>query len=469
MSAPALQPQPAEPVRAPPSAPQPARPLWRTYLAFLLPMVLANLLQGLSGTLNGIYIGQMLGTHALAAVSGMFPIVFFFVALVVGLGAGASVLIGQAWGAHRHDQVRAVAGTALTLGGGFGLVAAVLGGLFAGDALQALGTPADVLVDATRYAQVMMAVMPLLLVFIVATQLLRGVSDTVSPLIALLVSTATGLLLTPALIRGWLGTPPMGIISAALASLAGTLLGLVFLAWRLRRRQHVLAPNQALWHALRLDRAILAKVLRIGLPTGVQMIVLSLSELVILSLVNRHGSSATAAYGAVTQVVNYVQFPALSIAITASILGAQAIGAGKAERLIPILRTGLRINAVLTGGLVLIGYTASHKLLGLFLTQPEVRAQAEHLLQLMLWSLLLFGFQAVLGGIMRASGVVMVPMAISVFCVLGVELPAAWLLSAHFGLDGVWMAFPVAYAAMLALQTGFFKTVWRHKTFERLV
>ena len=70
------------------------RPLWQIYLIFLAPMVLSNFLQSFSGTLNGIYVGQLLGTQALAAVSGMFPIVFFFIALVIGLGAGASVLIG---------------------------------------------------------------------------------------------------------------------------------------------------------------------------------------------------------------------------------------------------------------------------------------------------------------------------------------------------------------------------------------
>ena len=83
----------------------PARSLWRTYLVFLGPMVLANLLQSLSGTLNGVYIGQMLGTHALAAVSGMFPVVFFFISLVIGIGSGASVLIGQAWGAREVAKV----------------------------------------------------------------------------------------------------------------------------------------------------------------------------------------------------------------------------------------------------------------------------------------------------------------------------------------------------------------------------
>ena len=444
-------------------------PLWRVYLVFLVPMVLSNILQGLSGTINGIYIGQMLGTHALAAVSGMFPIVFFFISLVIGIGAGASVLIGQAWGAREPGKVKAIAGTALVLGALIGLVAAVVGGVFARQAMQALGTPPDVLDDAVAYARVMLLIMPLLLVFIVFTQLLRGVSDTVSPLVALLLSTVLGLLLTPALIKGWLGLPPLGIQSAAYAGLVSYAAALGFLVWRLHRRRHVLAFNADMLGALRLDRVILGKVMRIGLPTGLQMVVISMSELVILSLVNGHGSQATAAYGAVTQIVNYVQFPALSIAITASILAAQSIGAGKVERLSPILRTGLWLNLALTGSLVLLGYALSHHLLGLFLTDPGVRLQAEQLLHIMLWSLLLFGFQAVVGGIMRASGVVLMPMAISIFCILCVQLPVAYLLDLRLGLPGVWMAFPIAYMAMLVLQSAYYRMVWRFRRIERLV
>jgi len=445
------------------------RPLWRVYLVFLVPMVLSNILQGLSGTLNGIFIGQMLGTHALAAVSGMFPIVFFFISLVIGLGAGASVLIGQAWGAREPHKVRAIAGTALVLGALIGLVAAAVGLAFARPAMQALGTPLDVLDDAVAYARVMLLIMPLLLVFILFTQLLRGVSDTVSPLLALLLSTVTGLLLTPALIKGWLGLPPLGIQSAAYAGLVSYALALGFLAWRLRRQRSVLAVDRALLATLRLDRAILGKVMRIGLPTGVQMVVISVSELIILALVNGHGSQATAAYGAVTQVVNYVQFPALSIAITTSILAAQSIGAGRTDRLGAILRTGLWLNAVLTGGLVLLGYALSHLLLGLFLTDPEVRLMAEQLLRIMLWSLLVFGFQAVVGGLMRASGVVMVPTAITILSILVVQMPVAWLLDARWGLEGIWAGFPAAYIAMLLAQTSFYWFVWRHRPIRRLV
>ncbi|XAH26233.1 MATE family efflux transporter [Xylophilus sp. GW821-FHT01B05] len=432
-------------------------------------MVLSNILQSLSGTLNNIYIGQMIGTHALAAVAGMFPIVFFFISLVIGIGAGASVLIGQAWGARELGKVKAIAGTALSLGLLLGLVVALFGGTFTEVLLRALGTPADILPDAIGYARIMMLAMPGLLVYILLTQLMRGVGDTLTPLYALMMSTVVGLLLTPALIRGWGGLPQLGVRSAAVASIVSFIVALAFLVWHMRRKTHALAPDRVLLRALRVDRHILASVLRIGLPTGVQMIVISLAEIVLLALVNRFGSDATAAYGAVNQVVNYVQFPALSIAITASILGAQAIGAGRPERLGAIARTGLQLNLVLTGSLVVLGYLLSRQFLGVFITRPAVVEVAQTLLHIMLWSSVIFGFQAVLGGVMRSSGTVLVPTGISIFCIAAIEVPAAYGLSQHFGLNGVWMAYPITFIAMLVLQAAYYRLVWRHRKIERLV
>jgi putative MATE family efflux protein len=445
------------------------KPLWRVFLLFLTPMVLANILQGLSGTINGIFIGQMLGTRALAAVAGMFPIVFFFVSLVIGVGAGASILIGQAWGAREPHKVKAIAGTALGLGLVIGFTVAVLGGFFTDELLRLLGTPADVLSDAKSYTRVMMLAMPGLLVFILATQLMRGVADTVTPLLALVISTAVSCLLTPAFIRGWGGLPQLGVTSAAAASLASFPAALLFLVIHMRRRNHPLAPDAELLAALRINPRLLQLVLRLGLPTGVQMIVISLSEIVLLSFVNGFGSDAVAAYGAVNQVVNYVQFPALSIAIAASILGAQAIGAGRSDRLGEIAKTGLMLNVVITGALVMAGYLFSRALIGLFITSAPVIELAQSLLHLMLWSILVFGFQSVLSGVMRASGAVLVPTAISIFCITLIEVPAAWALRQPFGIQGVWMAYPIAFLSMLALQSLYYRLVWRHSKIERLV
>jgi len=444
-------------------------PLWRTYLKFLAPMMLANILQALSGTINNIYLGQMIGVRALAAASVSFPLIFFFIAFIIGLGAGSSVLIGQAHGARQPEKVKAIAGTALTVALGAGLLIALFGGVFTHPLLRLLGTPADIMADATSYTRIMLVAMPGLFVFLLMTSMMRGVGDTVTPLYALCLSTTIGLVVTPSLIRGWFGLPQMGVASGACAAVLSFVLALAWLAWYMRRRHHALAPDAVLLRHLWIDWAILAKVLKIGVPTGVQMVIVSLSEVAVLSFVNHYGSDATAAYGAVNQILSYVQFPVMSIAISASILGAQAIGAGRADRLGAIARTGLQMNLVLTGGLILLAYLFSRTIIGFFITSAPVVELAQTLLHITLWSSIVMGFSSVLSGVMRASGTVLVPTAISIFAIAFVEVPVAYLLSGWIGINGIWIAYPVAFLTMLAMQGAYYRLVWRKKPVQRLL
>ena len=447
----------------------PAPPvLWRVYLAFLVPMIISNILQALSGTVNNIYLGQMLGVGAMASVSAFFPVLFFLISFMIGLGAGASVLIGQAWGAREPERVKAVAGTTLTIGLCAGLLVAIFGGTFTEPMLRALGTPADILPGATAYARIVLLAAPGLFLFLLVTSMLRGVGDTKTPLKTLLISTAVGLLVTPALILGWGGLPQMGVASGAYAAVASYLIALGWTAWYLRRKHHVMAPDAAFLKHLRFDRTIAAKVLRIGLPTAVSMITISLSEIAVLFLVNTHGSQATAAYGAVNQIVSYVQFPAISIAITASILGAQAIGAGRGQALGKIARTGIVMNLLLTGSLVLLGYLFSRSILGLFITDAAVVELAQTLLHIMLWSSVIMGMSMVLSGLMRASGTVLVPTLITVLSIGLVQVPVAWVLNSRYGINGIWAAYPVAFLAMLAMQSTYYQLVWKKKPIRRI-
>ena len=465
----ATQPAAAKPASHTRSALNDGVPMWKTFAAFLGPMLLSNILQSLSGTLNNVYVGQMIGVGALAAVSSFFPILFFFIAFTIGLGAGASVLIGQAWGARDTGKVKAIAGTTLSVGLIFGLLVALFGGAFTGPLLRALGTPADILPDATLYARIMMVAGPGLFVYLLATAMLRGVGDTVNPLYTLGISTVVGLAVTPALIRGWFGLPQLGVASGAVASVLSMVTATAWLAFRLRRIRSPLAPDAEFARHMRINGSILKTVLKIGVPTGVQMIVIALAEVALLSLVNSYGSNATAAYGAVNQVVAYVQFPAISIAITASILGAQAIGAGRTDRLDAIVRTGLLMNLALTGSLVLLGYLFSRHLMGFFITSEPVIDVAQTLLHIMLWSSVIFGMASVLSGIMRASGSVLVPTGIAIFCIALVEVPVAWFMSHRIGINGIWVAYPVTFIAMLGLQAAYYRLVWKRKSIRRLV
>lgn len=451
-------------------------------------MIVSNMLQALSGTMNNIYLGQMLGVGAMASVSAFFPVLFFLISFMIGLGSGAAVLIGQAWGANEHERVRAIAGTTLMVGLLAGSTVALFGGTFTEHMLVWLGTPIDILPGSTAYARVMLIAAPAIFIFLLVTSMLRGVGDTKTPLYILLISTALGMVLTPALIRGWLGLPKLGVTSGAYAAGASFLIAMSWAIWYLRQAsqpakqahsaanhlmpqtsiRHPLAPDASFLKHLRIDKVILGKVLKIGLPTGLSMITISLAEIAVLFLVNRYGSQATAAYGAVNQIVNYVQFPAISIAITASILGAQAIGAGRGHILGEIAKTGIMLNLVLTGSLVITGLIFSRSIIGLFITDPAVVDMAKTLLDIMLWSSVIMGMSMVLSGLMRASGEVVMPTAITIFCILCIEIPTAWALSGSYGINGIWAAYPITFLTMLTLQTTYYRLVWRKKPIQRL-
>src|SRR6185369_10929088 len=186
----------------------------------------------------------------------------------MGLSTGASVLIGQAWGAGERDKVKAVAGATLAIALVLAISIAVFGGLFSRQLMIALATPPDILDQASAYARVMLMTMPLGFVFLLMNAMLRGIGDTLTPLLALALSTAIGLILTPMLIRGAFGLPAAGIASPAWAAAIANALTLIALAVYLRRKQHALAPDAALLRHLRLNGSVLGKILGVGLPSA---------------------------------------------------------------------------------------------------------------------------------------------------------------------------------------------------------
>ncbi|QWF19600.1 MATE family efflux transporter [Lysobacter capsici] len=450
------------------AAAQPS-PLWKTYLLILLPMMATNLLQAASGTADGIYLGRMLGADALAAVSCFFPIFFVLLAVVIGLSSGATVLIGQAWGAREPDKVHAVAGTALVLMLCAGLLIGVTGGIFAPQLMRALATPSNIEAEAIAYARVMLFGLPLLFALWLLTSMSRGVGDAISPLWALALTTVVALLCTPAFIRGWFGLPKLGVSSAAVSNLIACAIALAWMLSHWRKRAHPLAPNAQRLRQLRLDPRIAVAMLRIGLPSMLQMLTMAAAEIVLLGLVNRHGSHATAAYGAVNQLMSWLQLPAMSVGITATILASHAIGGGRASRLGAIVRTGLALNLALTGACILAVYALAPTVIGWFLVDAPVIEQALRLLRIVAWSVILLGLANVLTGVMRASGVVAVPTGLAMLAIVGMELPLAYWLDARIGLSGIWWAYATTFAVLLMLHSGYYLLVWRRRDVRTLV
>jgi len=145
--------------------------LWKTFFVFLLPLIATNILQNLSGTINTIFVGQMMGVDAIAAVSVFFPILFLLLAFIIGISTGTTVLVGQAWGAQNIEKVQSVVGSTLFMTIIGGIITAIIGVFFAHDILELLCTDPKVMHLSLPYVQWMLAGSPLLFVYIIYTSI----------------------------------------------------------------------------------------------------------------------------------------------------------------------------------------------------------------------------------------------------------------------------------------------------------
>ena len=446
-----------------------SRPIWQSLAIFLGPLMLSNVLQSLSQTANSVYLGRLVGVRSLAAVSAIFPIVFFLISFLIGVGAGSSVLIGQAHGARDERKVKQIAGTSLALTLVLGALVGLVGGTFSHDLLAVLGTPSDIIDIATSYSRIVFFSIPLLFVYLLYTTLLRGTGDTRTPFFVLIASTALTFALTPIFILGLFGLPALGTNGAAVGNVLSNSFALIGLFVYLRVKRNPLALDREMLANMRLRPALSLTIARIGIPTSLNLVMLSLSEIAVITFVNRFGSTAVAAYGAVNQVASYVQFPAVSIGIAASVFGAQSIGAGRTDRIGTIVRSAVALNYVTEGVLIALAYVFSPAIISLFITAPDTVAIAHHLLLITLWSYALFGNARVLSAIMISSGTVVAPTLLSILSIWGVEVPVAYVLMGRIGLDGVWYGYPAAYAAGLVFQLLYYYLVWKRKPLRRLV
>jgi putative MATE family efflux protein len=442
-------------------------PMWLSLLFFLIPLMLSNILQSIGGTVSSILLGRGLGEYALAAASAVFPVTFFLISFIIGLGSASSVLIGQAYGSGNTERMKATVGTSLTFAFILGLFTAVVGNLFARELLELIGTPASIIPYSIGYAHVLFTGLPFFFLYINYTTFLRGTGDAKTPFYLLLFSTVLTIGLTPVFLFGWGGLPRLGVKGPALAMVVSAIITLIVTIAYLGWKRHPLALDRETIKKLRLDPQIVKLLIKIGLPTGIQMIFVSLSEVAVVTFVNRFGAHATAAYGAVIQVINYVQMPALSLGIAAGIFGAQLIGAGKQDRLRLLVKSAVMLNYVIGVLLTGIVYLFSRSILSWFLTDPATLSVAEELLYITLWSFMIFGNMMILSGVMRSSGTVFWPTLIGIVTIWVVEVPVAYLLSHIIGLRGIWMAYPIAFAFGLAAQYFYYRLFWINRQHQR--
>src|SRR5690606_16195207 len=279
--------------------------------------------------------------------------------------------------------------------------------------LRLLETPAEAFGLAHDYLRVTFIAIPASMLMVTLMMASRGAGDAVTPLRFMILSVVLDIVLNPVLILGLGPFPRLGITGSALATASSGTISLVAMLVWFYARDHVLRlrGRELAYLIPKIDelRFIIAK----GLPMGAQMLVISGAGLVMVGLVNREGLVTAAAYGATLQLWNYVQMPALAVGAAVSAMAAQNIGAHRWDRVGLITNSGIAINLVMTGALILLLLAFDRAALGLFLGRgSEAVEVARHIQLVATWTFLPFGTTIVIIGTLRANGSVIPPLII---------------------------------------------------------
>lgn len=440
-------------------------PIAPALLKFAIPTLASSILQSLNGSINSIWVGRFLGEEALAATSNANLIMFLTMSFVFGFGMAGTILVGQAFGRRDIDQVRRVIGTVI---GSFFLLSfalAALGWIFAPQLLELLGLAPEAMASALAYLRVIFIAIPTGMIMVVLTMSLRGTGDAMTPLWFMIVSTVIDCGLNPLLILGVGPFPQMGISGAATATVIANFVSLAGLLAYIYLRDLPVRLRGAELAYLRPDPALLKRIFGMGLPMGMQMIVLSVASLAMLGLVNREGVDTTAAFGVAMQLWTYIQMPAMALGAAVSAMAAQNIGAGRWDRIGRITSSGIVFNLAITGALVLLLALVDRPALALFIgdSSPALPI-AQHIQLLVTWSFVVAGVAMILFGAMRANGAVYGPLIILAVTQLPLRLGIAIPAHGWLGADGLWIAYPISSTVSMVLAIAYYRHgSWKKK------
>lgn len=433
-------------------------PILGQLLAFSLPILGSNVLQSLNGSVNALWVGRMLGPEALTATSNANLVLFFLLGAVFGVGMAATILVGQAFGGGNIDRAKRVVGAAATFFLVVSVLLAMFGYLATPSILAWMQTPPSSVAMAEDYLRIIFLALPFMYFFTFLMMAQRGAGDSRTPFRFMALAVALDIGLNPLLIAGIGPFPQMGIAGSATATLIAQGVTLVLMVATLYLRKADLRLVGPELRYLRPEGPLLRAMVLKGLPMGLQMVVISSSGIVMMSLVNAHGLATAAAFGVALQIWTYVQMPAMAIGAAASSMAAQNVGASRWDRVERVAMAGVAVNIAMTGGLVLILHFLDPIVARLFLPNaPESAAIATHINAVVGWSFIMFGVMFVLFGVVRATGAVLAPLIILFISLYGVRLGFAVLLEPILGADAIWWSFPAGMFAAMAMAIAYYR------------
>lgn len=414
--------------------------IWKSILLFSVPLILGNLLQQLYNTADSIIVGNFVGSNALAAVGSSGSPIFLLIGFSQGIAVGAGVVVAQYLGAKDREDAQRAVHTALALAVLLGLILTIGGILVSRALLTAMDTPAEVLEDAVTYIQIYFGGVLFSVVYNMAAGILNAAGNSQRSLLYLGIASGTNILLDLVLIAGL----RMGVAGAAIATDISQLVSCVL---ALRFLMRVQDDYRVTAREIRVHGKMAVRIIKVGLPTGIQNMVISLSNILVQASVNGYGAAAMAGFAAYMKVDGFNILPIMSFSMAATTFVGQNFGAGKLDRVKKSLWVTLGMGVVYTilTGVLLLAF--QDPIMHLFTGDETVIAYGKICMLYFCPFYWMLGILQGLAGTVRGTGKSVPPMVVLLISLCLFRI--VWIqfaLPLFAGIEGVLLVYPVSWA-----------------------
>ncbi len=391
---------------------------WEKIVLFTIPMLIGNIAQQLYNTVDSIVVGRYVGDNALAAVGSASPIFNLLLVLFVGISMGASIMVSQYYGSRDRENLSRTIGSSLVLTGAACLILMLAGSVTIRPILELLDTPASIIDWCTSYLLILLWGIAGLAYYNILTGILRGLGDSVSALVYLLIATVLNIVLDVWFVAGF----KMGVSGVALATVIAQMVSAILCVFKLRRMTEYFDFKLKYFMPSR----SMVTVLRLGLPSGVTQTIFSLAMVVVQSLTNSFGEMVIAANVIIMRVDGFAMMPNFSFGTAMTTYSGQNVGAGDFDRVKKGARQGTLIaactSAVVTGAIVLFG----HNLMAIFTETEALVDLSARMMNILAVGYIAMAVTQSLSGVMRGAGDTVTPMWISMLTTVVIRVPLAY-------------------------------------------
>ena len=425
----------------------------RQLIRFSLPFLLSNLLQAFYNVAGMLIISWYGGPNGVAGVANGGQITLILTNFVVGLTVGGTVLIGQYFGARRYEDMKKTISTMLSVLFLISIALTVIMLLLSGPILRRIRVPEEAFEQAQRYLNICMLGTVFIFGYNAISAILRGMGDSKRPLYFVAIACVANI----GLDFLFVGALHMDAAGVAIATVIAQALSLALSVRYLAKREFLFDFK---WKSFRIDREKLRLLMKVGIPTSLQNIIVGISFLVMTSLVNGFGVFASAALGIVATFNNFAILPAIAMSASVASMSAQNIGAHLPERAKKTMYVGIMAVFPVCAAFFLMAFFAPATVMGIFTADPSVIEQGVQYIRYFCFDYLIVPFAFCVNGLLIGAGHTTFTMINSMISSILLRIPLALLLgmTLHMGLVGIGLAAPFASTGAVLVSALYIKS-----------